>query len=84
MTDLASLLTIDIGQPDDRIIVHPTLWNALVAEVIAWRADADHLAPNDDLASDSGTEAFWAEESRLSDDADAARATTDAALKERG
>ena len=67
MSDVASLITIDIGQPDDRVTVHPTIWNALVREVIAGR--------NYDLNWDT-RDAVVAQE-----DYTQARAATDAAMK---
>ena len=37
MTDLESLIVIDTAEPDNRIAVHPRLWNALVRECMAAR-----------------------------------------------
>ena len=67
MTDLESLIVIDTAEPDNRIAVHPRLWNALVREVLAAR---DY-----DLNWDT-RDAVVAQE-----DYTQARAATDAAMK---
>mgnify|MGYP003387761701 CR=1 FL=1 len=50
MTDLESLIVIDTAEPDNRIAVHPRLWNALVREVLAWRKYRDEHMELCDLA----------------------------------
>ena len=66
MTDLESLIVIDTAEPDNRIAVHPRLWNALVREVIAARAYDKAWGTHDHFDAE--------------DDYTKARAETDAAL----